>query len=55
LPKRGIIPPFGKGRSGGILSNNVAISKRMLIIGISLSFKIFAAINYPKTKERRRK
>jgi hypothetical protein len=24
-PKRGFIPPFGKGRGGGILQNNVVI------------------------------
>jgi len=31
LPKRGIVPPFGKGRSGGILLINVAIIIRLLI------------------------
>jgi len=31
LPKRGIIPPFGKGRVGGILQNNAVIILRLLI------------------------
>jgi hypothetical protein len=31
LPKRGILPPFGKGRRGGILSNNVVTIMRLLI------------------------
>jgi len=31
FPKRGIVPPFGKGRSGGILLINVAIIIRLLI------------------------
>jgi hypothetical protein len=39
LPKRGILPPFGvffllgagKGRRGGILSNNVVTNMRLLI------------------------
>jgi len=31
LPKRGIIPPFGKGRSGGILQINVVTIIRLLI------------------------
>ncbi|CBE68425.1 protein of unknown function [Candidatus Methylomirabilis oxygeniifera] len=32
LPKRGFIPPFGKGRSGGILLIVVVIFMRLLII-----------------------
>jgi hypothetical protein len=31
LPKRGIIPPFGKGRAGGILLINVVFILRLLI------------------------
>ncbi|MBI5755670.1 MAG: TatD family hydrolase [Nitrospirae bacterium] len=31
--KRGIIPPFGKGRLGGILQRNVVIILRLLISG----------------------
>jgi hypothetical protein len=31
FPKRGIVPPFGKGRSGGILQINVLIILRLLI------------------------
>jgi hypothetical protein len=32
FPKRGIIPPFGKGRLGGILQNNRNTIMRLLII-----------------------
>jgi len=35
--KEGIIPPFGKGRIGGILQNNVVIILRLLIIHSELS------------------
>jgi hypothetical protein len=31
LPKRGIIPPFGKGRLGGILQMDLFIILRLLI------------------------
>jgi len=31
LPKRGIIPPFGKGRGGGISLINVVFILRLLI------------------------
>jgi hypothetical protein len=33
LPERGITPPFGKGREGGFLQNNVVIILRLLIKG----------------------
>ncbi len=32
LPKRGFIPPFGKGRLGGILQINVLVIRKLLII-----------------------
>ena len=34
FPMRGIIPPFGKGRLGGILQINVFIIMRLLITNI---------------------
>jgi len=38
--KEGIIPPFGKGRIGGILQNNVVIILRLLVYKRAVAFII---------------
>jgi hypothetical protein len=57
LPKRGIIPPFGlfnlpqagKGRLGGILSINVVIIMRLLVITVRQRRSFYAKT--PRHKE----
>jgi hypothetical protein len=42
LCQRGVIPPFGKGRVGGILRMNVVIIMRLLIKHNSMLFALCA-------------
>jgi hypothetical protein len=39
LPKRGIIPPFGKGRLGGILQSDAVIIPRLSINENSINMR----------------
>jgi hypothetical protein len=48
LPKRGIIPPFGKGRLGGILKINVLTILRLFISNRSMGLLSYVPIDCPR-------